>query len=70
MTFGVLILNSFLWYQLSLGFFDRPTIWFLFIIFNQIYLAFGLLFVYTFAKMRVVEDELKEIKYIISKKRK
>ena len=66
-TVFILLLNSFLWYQLSLGFFNKQTIWFLFIIFNQIYLMIGALFIYSFARDKSLEDEIKELKYIISR---
>lgn len=66
-TAFILLLNSFLWYQLSLGFFNKQTIWFLFIIFNQIYLMMGGLFIYSYAKDQSLEDEIEELKYIISR---
>ena len=66
-TSFILLINSFLWYQLSLGFFDKQTIWFLFLIFNQLYMSIGGLFIYSFAKDKSLEDEIEELKYIISR---
>ena len=67
---GIALLNSYLWYQLSTGFFDNATRYFLFIIFNQIFFLIALVVIYFYSQLQNVTRELEQLKYIISRIKK
>jgi len=66
----IVIVNLFMLYSLSSGFFSGPIRYFLFIIFTQIYLVMLLLFVYFYAKFKKIDETHKELLYLIKNVRK
>lgn len=65
MVISIGILNSYMFFQLAQTFFSTQIRIFLFVLFNEIYFALGLIFIYFYAKYRELILELNETKYII-----
>jgi len=65
MVVSIGILNSYMFFQLAQTFFSSQIRLFLFVMFNEIYFAMGLFFIYFYAKYRELIRELNETKYII-----
>ena len=63
---GIAILNGFLWYQLSLGFFDFSTRLFFALIFNQIFLVMAIIVSYFHLQIENLKAEIESLKLVMS----
>lgn len=69
-TLAIILLNSYMWYEFSVGFFTTQTRLFLFILFNQIYFAFAGVVLYLIIKLEAIRSDMNQLEYIIRRLKK
>lgn len=62
---SIIVLNSYLLFELSQSFFPFQERIFLFIVFNQFYIIIGMLVIYYKYKLELLTTEFEKLKYVI-----